>query len=53
MRVYRFDPAAGVTLAGHYLGPGSRAVTERLAEVGAFFVVFLPASLLGRTFRPR
>ena len=34
----------GVTLAGHYLGPGARGITERLAEVGAFFVVFLPAS---------
>jgi uncharacterized membrane protein SpoIIM required for sporulation len=36
--------AVGVALAGHYLGPAARGVTERLAEVGAFFVVFLPAS---------
>jgi uncharacterized membrane protein SpoIIM required for sporulation len=36
--------AAAVALAAHYLGPAGRAVTERLAEVGAFFVVFLPAS---------
>src|SRR4030081_46002 len=36
--------AVGVALAGHYLGPAARSITERLAEVGAFFVVFLPAS---------
>lgn len=36
--------AIGVAAAGHYLGPSGRGVTERLAEVGAFFVVFLPAS---------
>ena len=36
--------AAAVTLAAHYLGPSGRGITERLAEVGAFFVVFLPAS---------
>ncbi|MFN2463815.1 MAG: stage II sporulation protein M [Candidatus Dormibacteria bacterium] len=36
--------AGGVTLVSHYLGVGSRGITERLAEVGAFFVVFLPAS---------
>ncbi len=34
----------GVAVAGHYLGPGARGLTERLAEVGAFFVIFLPAS---------
>jgi uncharacterized membrane protein SpoIIM required for sporulation len=42
--VIPFVAAGGVSLAGHYLGPGSRGITERLAEVGAFFVVFLPAS---------
>jgi uncharacterized membrane protein SpoIIM required for sporulation len=36
--------AIGVAAAGHYLGPSGRGITERLAEVGAFFVVFLPAS---------
>jgi uncharacterized membrane protein SpoIIM required for sporulation/ABC-type transport system involved in multi-copper enzyme maturation permease subunit len=36
--------AGAVTLVGNYLGPGSRGIAERLAEVGAFFVVFLPAS---------
>jgi uncharacterized membrane protein SpoIIM required for sporulation/ABC-type transport system involved in multi-copper enzyme maturation permease subunit len=36
--------ALGVAAAGHYLGPSGRGITERLAEVGAFFVVFLPAS---------
>jgi uncharacterized membrane protein SpoIIM required for sporulation/ABC-type transport system involved in multi-copper enzyme maturation permease subunit len=36
--------AGGVGLAGNYLGAGGRGITERLAEVGAFFVVFLPAS---------
>jgi uncharacterized membrane protein SpoIIM required for sporulation len=35
---------AGVTVAAHYLGPDSRGIAERLMEVGAFFVVFLPAS---------
>lgn len=36
--------AIAVVAAGHYLGPSGRGITERLAEVGAFFVVFLPAS---------
>src|SRR4030081_3872224 len=36
--------AVGGALPGHCLGPGSRGIPERLAEVGAFFVVFLPAS---------
>ena len=36
--------AGGVTLVSNYLGPGSRGIAERLAEIGAFFVVFLPAS---------
>ncbi|HEV1996605.1 MAG TPA: hypothetical protein VGR61_00545, partial [Candidatus Dormibacteraeota bacterium] len=36
--------AGGVTLAAHYLGGSSHGIAERLAEVGAFFVVFLPAS---------
>jgi uncharacterized membrane protein SpoIIM required for sporulation len=36
--------SGGVTLAAGFLGPGARGITERLAEVGAFFVVFLPAS---------
>ncbi|HEV3232230.1 MAG TPA: stage II sporulation protein M [Candidatus Dormibacteraeota bacterium] len=36
--------AGGVTLAGGFLGPNGRGITERLVEVGAFFVVFLPAS---------
>jgi uncharacterized membrane protein SpoIIM required for sporulation len=36
--------AVGVAAAGHYLGPSGRGIVERLAEVGAFFVVFLPAS---------
>jgi len=36
--------AGGVTLADHFLGRGGRGITERLIEVGAFFVVFLPAS---------
>jgi uncharacterized membrane protein SpoIIM required for sporulation len=36
--------AIGVAVASHYLGPSARGITERLAEVGAFFVVFLPAS---------
>ena len=36
--------AGGVTLVSNYLGPGSRGISERLAEIGAFFVVFLPAS---------
>ena len=35
---------AGVTVAAHYLGRDSRGIAERLMEVGAFFVVFLPAS---------
>ncbi|MEA2646068.1 MAG: hypothetical protein QOE92_1151 [Chloroflexota bacterium] len=36
--------AGGVTVAANVLGPGGRGITERLIEVGAFFVVFLPAS---------
>jgi len=36
--------AAGVTFVTHYLGHGGLGIAERLAEVGAFFVVFLPAS---------
>ena len=36
--------SGGVALADHYLGQGGRGITERLVEVGAFFVVFLPAS---------
>jgi uncharacterized membrane protein SpoIIM required for sporulation len=36
--------AGGVTLAGNFLGAQGRGITERLIEVGAFFVVFLPAS---------
>ena len=36
--------AGGVTLATHYLGNSATGIAERLAEVGAFFVVFLPAS---------
>ncbi|MGI8609467.1 MAG: stage II sporulation protein M [Candidatus Dormibacteria bacterium] len=36
--------AGGVTLATHYLGTSAHGIAERLAEVGAFFVVFLPAS---------
>ena len=36
--------AGGVTLVSNYLGPSSRGIAERLAEIGAFFVVFLPAS---------
>ena len=36
--------AGAVTLATHFLGAGSHGIAERLAEVGAFFVVFLPAS---------
>lgn len=36
--------AGGVTLATHYLGSSPHGIAERLAEVGAFFVVFLPAS---------
>jgi uncharacterized membrane protein SpoIIM required for sporulation/ABC-type transport system involved in multi-copper enzyme maturation permease subunit len=42
--VIPFVAAAAVALAAHYLGSSGRAITERLAEVGAFFVVFLPAS---------
>src|ERR1700737_322839 len=42
--VIPFVAAAAVAVAAHYLGPSGRAITERLAEVGAFFVVFLPAS---------
>jgi uncharacterized membrane protein SpoIIM required for sporulation len=36
--------ALGVALADHTLGPQGAGVIERLVEVGAFFVVFLPAS---------
>jgi uncharacterized membrane protein SpoIIM required for sporulation/ABC-type transport system involved in multi-copper enzyme maturation permease subunit len=36
--------AGGVLVATQYLGPGGRGIAQRLAEVGAFFVVFLPAS---------
>ncbi|MHB8507230.1 MAG: stage II sporulation protein M [Candidatus Dormibacteria bacterium] len=34
----------GVSLAYRLLGPNSREISVRLIEVGAFFVVFLPAS---------
>ena len=34
----------GVSLVTNYLGPGSLGISQRLAEIGAFFVVFLPAS---------
>jgi uncharacterized membrane protein SpoIIM required for sporulation/ABC-type transport system involved in multi-copper enzyme maturation permease subunit len=36
--------AGGVTAITNYLGHGGFAISQRLAEVGAFFVVFLPAS---------
>lgn len=36
--------ALGVTFVTNYLGQGSVNISRRLAEVGAFFVVFLPAS---------
>jgi uncharacterized membrane protein SpoIIM required for sporulation/ABC-type transport system involved in multi-copper enzyme maturation permease subunit len=35
---------AGVSVAARLLGSGSAGIAERLVEVGAFFVVFLPAS---------
>ena len=34
----------GVTVAGRFFGGGGLGIAERLIEVGAFFVVFLPAS---------
>ena len=36
--------AVGVTAATHFLGSAAHGIADRLAEVGAFFVVFLPAS---------
>lgn len=36
--------AGGVTAVSNYLGRGGLGISQRLAEVGAFFVVFLPAS---------
>jgi uncharacterized membrane protein SpoIIM required for sporulation len=36
--------AGGVTLVTGYFGGGGLGISQRLAEVGAFFVVFLPAS---------
>lgn len=36
--------AGGVTFVTNYLGRNGLGVSQRLAEVGAFFVVFLPAS---------
>ena len=36
--------AFAVGLAAGFLGGGARLIVQRLAEVGAFFVVFLPAS---------
>jgi uncharacterized membrane protein SpoIIM required for sporulation len=35
---------AGVSVSARFLGAGTLGIAERLIEVGAFFVVFLPAS---------